>query len=161
MTGLSRAQTSRLISMYLRGEEVKLQPYRRRRFAQRYTRADIALLAGVDEVHGTLSGPAARELLERACYDFDDALYQRLAGISVAQLYRLRGSRLYRERHIAYQATRPTAGKQGRASRASRDSHQLTRFRKFGKPASLRAKGTHFRMSAGLQEGKVAAHSKK
>lgn len=109
MTGLSRAQTSRLISLYLRGEEVKLQPYRRHRFAQRYTRADIALLAGVDEVHGTLSGPATRKLLERARYDFDDALYQRLAGISVAQLYRLRGSRRYRERHIAYQATRPTA----------------------------------------------------
>ena len=109
MTGLSRAQTSRLITMYLRGEEVKLQPYRRRRFTQRYTRADIALLAGVDEVHGTLSGPATRKLLERACYDFNDALYRRLAGISVAQLYRLRGSRQYRERHIAYQATRPTA----------------------------------------------------
>src|ERR1017187_10967432 len=49
MTGLSRAQTTRLITMYLGGEEVKPQPYRRRRFARRYTREDIALLAGVDE----------------------------------------------------------------------------------------------------------------
>jgi transposase InsO family protein len=109
MTGLSRAQTSRLIGTYLGGDAVKLPAYRRRRFAQRYTRADVGLLAGIDEVHGTLSGPAARKLLERACHDFGERAYQRLAGISVAQLYRLRGSRVYRQRHIAYQATRPTA----------------------------------------------------
>ena len=46
MTGLSRAQTTRLIAGYVRGDEVKPQPYRRRRFPQRYTREDIALLAG-------------------------------------------------------------------------------------------------------------------
>src|SRR5229473_2848481 len=49
MTGLSRAQTTRLITVYLGGEEVKLQGYRRHRFARRYTREDIDLLAGVDE----------------------------------------------------------------------------------------------------------------
>ena len=49
MTGLSRAQTTRLITMYLRGEAVKPQPYRRRRFRQRYGREDIGLLAGLDE----------------------------------------------------------------------------------------------------------------
>ena len=35
MTGLSRAQTTRLITIYLEGEEVKPRSYRRRRFAQR------------------------------------------------------------------------------------------------------------------------------
>lgn len=108
MTGLSRAQTTRLITVYLRGEEVKPQAYRRRRFAQRYTREDIALLAGVDEAHETLSGPATKKLLQRACYNFHESRYQSLARISVAQLYRLRGSRAYRERRIQYQATRPT-----------------------------------------------------
>jgi transposase InsO family protein len=108
MTGLSRAQTTRLITMYLDGDEVKPQPYRRRRFARRYTGEDIVLLADVDEVHETLSGPATKKLLQRACYNFHDRRYQRLAGISVAHLYRLRGSRAYRERHIKYQVTRPT-----------------------------------------------------
>ena len=108
MTGLSRAQTTRLITVYLRGDEVKPQPYQRRRFAQRYTREDIALLAGVDEAHETLSGPATKTLLQRACYNFHETRYQSLARISVAQLYRLRGSRAYRERRIKYQATRPT-----------------------------------------------------
>jgi transposase InsO family protein len=108
MTGLSRAQVTRLITMYLGGEEVKPRSYRRRRFAPRYTREDIALLAEVDTAHGTLSGPATQKLLQRASYDFGDKRFQRLAEISVAHLYRLRASRAYRERHIKYQATRPT-----------------------------------------------------
>ena len=107
MTGLSRAQTTRLITLYLSGEEVKPKPYRRHRFARQYTRADIGLLASVDTVHETLSGPATQKLLQRAYYDFQDAPYERLAKISVAQLYRLRQSRSYRERRIAYQPTRP------------------------------------------------------
>jgi transposase InsO family protein len=108
MTGLSRAQTTRLITVYLGGYEVKPQPYRRRRFARRYTGEDIALLAGVDEAHETLSGPATKKLLQRACYNFHDTRFQSLARISVAHLYRLRGSRAYRERRIKYQVTRPT-----------------------------------------------------
>src|SRR5260370_17501453 len=108
MTGLSRAQTTRLITVYLRGDEGKPQPYRRRRFPRRYTREDMALLAGVDEAHETLSGPATKKLLQRACYNFKDKRFQSLARISVAHLYRLRGSRAYRERRIQYQATRPT-----------------------------------------------------
>jgi hypothetical protein len=39
--------------------------YRRRRFAELYTRADLELLASVDEAHETLSGPATRRILER------------------------------------------------------------------------------------------------
>jgi hypothetical protein len=49
MTGLSRAQTTRLITRYVQGEEVKPKPYRRYRFPRRYTREDIDLLAAVDD----------------------------------------------------------------------------------------------------------------
>ena len=108
MTGLSRAQVTRLVAMYERGEEVKPKAYRRRRFPQRYTREDIALLAGVDEAHEVLSGPATQKLLQRAYYDFQEGQYERLAQLSVAQLYRLRKSRGYRERYMVYQPTRPT-----------------------------------------------------
>jgi transposase InsO family protein len=108
MTGLSRAQTTRLITVYLAGDEVKPQPYRRRRFPRRYTGEEIALLANLDAAHETLSGPATKKLLQRACYNFHDRRYQSLACISVAHLYRLRASRAYRERRIKYQATRPT-----------------------------------------------------
>ena len=108
MTGLSRAQTTRLIKVYMRGDEVKAQPYRRQRFPRRYTGEDIALLASLDDAHDTLSGPATQKLLQRACYNFGDRRYQNLAQISGAHLYRLRASRAYREQHIKYHATRPT-----------------------------------------------------
>lgn len=108
MTGLSRAQTTRLISLYAKGEEVKPKAYRRYRFSSRYTREDVELLAAMDEAHGTLSGPATQKLLQRARHDFGEAQWERLAAISVAQLYRLRQSRRYREKRMAYQPTRPT-----------------------------------------------------
>jgi hypothetical protein len=108
MTRLSRAQATRLLGMYLRGEAVRPKPYRRRRFVERYTRADAELLATVDEAHDTLSGPATQKILQRAHYEFQDAQYQRLAELSVAQLYRMRKSRAYRQRFTSYQPTRPT-----------------------------------------------------
>jgi transposase InsO family protein len=107
MTGLSRAQATRLITRYLEGEEVRPKRYRRRRFPTRYTRADIERLASVDEAHETLSGPATQKLLQRAFYDFGDQRHERLAQLSVAHLYRLRRSRTYRRRRVDYQATRP------------------------------------------------------
>ncbi len=109
MTGMSRAQMTRLIRRYTDGEEVKAKQYSRRRFPTQYTRADIELLAVVDEAHETLSGPATRKLLERAFHDFGDRRFARLAQLSVAHLYRLRRSRTYRQRRIDYQPTRPTA----------------------------------------------------
>jgi transposase InsO family protein len=89
MTGLSRAQVTRLIG--------------------RYTRADIELLASVDEAHETLSGPATRRILEREVQVYGKQEYARLAGISVAHLYNLRKSQRYRERRLNYVKTRPTA----------------------------------------------------
>lgn len=72
MTGLSRAQLTRLITRYQTGAPVQPKPYRRHRFAARYTRTDIELLAAVDQAHDTLSGPATQKLLSRAYHDFGD-----------------------------------------------------------------------------------------
>jgi transposase InsO family protein len=108
MSGLSRAQVARLIRCYRQGGEVKPRAYRRHRFPNRYTRADIELLAAVDEAHETLSGPATQKILQRALHEYHDPHYERLARLSVAQLYRLRKSRTYRHRRVAYQPTRPT-----------------------------------------------------
>src|ERR1019366_8066763 len=65
MTGLSRAQVTRLIGRYGKSGSLQPAPYRRHRFPQRYTRADIELLAAVDEAHENLSGPAPRRIVER------------------------------------------------------------------------------------------------
>lgn len=109
MTGLSRSQTTRLIARFLASGEVRVTEYRRHRFAGRYTAADVELLAVVDEAHETLSGPATRRILEREHLLYQRPGYARLAGISVAHLYNLRGSRRYRERRLNYTRTRPTA----------------------------------------------------
>jgi hypothetical protein len=107
MTGLSRAQVTRLIGRYHESGMVKERGYRRHRFVRRYTPADVELLAGVDEAHETLSGPATQKILYREFHDYGDGRYQRLATISVPHIYNLRKSRVYRERKICYQKTKP------------------------------------------------------
>jgi transposase InsO family protein len=107
MTGLSRAQVTRLIGRYHESGMVKERGYRRHRFVRRYTPVDIGLLAGVDEVHETLSGPATQKILYREFHDYGDQRYRRLSSISVPHIYNLRKSRVYRERKICYQKTKP------------------------------------------------------
>ena len=108
MTGLSRAQVTRLIGQHSRQGEVQEAVYRRRRFPTRYTRIDAALLAAVDEAHDTLSGPATRKILEREFSEFGKPEYARVAQISVAHLYRLRQSKSYRTRRTHFTKTKPT-----------------------------------------------------
>ena len=109
MSGLSRAQVTRLIALYTASGRVQVTVYRRRRFTQLYTRADIELLAAVDEAHETLSGPATRRILEREHELYNKPEYVRLATISVAHLYNLRHHQRYRERLLNYTKTRPAA----------------------------------------------------
>src|ERR1700748_3621549 len=97
MTGLSRAQVTRLITEYSATGRVKLAVYQRTKFTTRYTAGDVNLLAYVDKAHGNLSGPATRRILEREYGEYGQAAYVRLAGISVAHLYRLRNSEGYRQ----------------------------------------------------------------
>ncbi len=66
-------------------------------YARKYGPEDVALLAELDSLHDTLSGPATKVLLMRAHQHFGDARYIRLAGISVAHLYNLRASTAYRK----------------------------------------------------------------
>ena len=108
LTGMSRAQVTRLIGLYQAHGAVPLPVYRRRRFAARYSEADIRLLAYVDKAHATLSGPATQRILEREYHEFGQAVFQRLAAISVAQIYRFRHAAVYRKHNTAYQPTRPT-----------------------------------------------------
>jgi len=109
MTGLSRAQVTRLIARYGKSGSLGPAPYRRHRFAQRYTRADIELLAIVDEAHDDLSGPATRRILEREYRQYGKCEFERLASLSVSHLYNLRQQPRYRERRLHYIKTRPTA----------------------------------------------------
>ena len=109
VTGLSRAQTTRLIGGYLETGQVKAQPYRRHRFASKYTAGDIALLAQVDRAHERLSGPATQCILKREYQEYGKAEFERLAEISVGHLYNLRSSARYRKQAGGFESTRPSA----------------------------------------------------
>ena len=108
MTGLSRAQTTRLIGRYLATGQLRMETGRRHRFPSRYTRADLELLAQVDEAHQTLSGPATRRILQREFREYGKREFQRLASISNGHLYNLRRNPRYRQRLTHYEKTRPT-----------------------------------------------------
>jgi transposase InsO family protein len=107
MTGLREAQMDRLVRQRREHGQVKPASYRRHRFPQRYTRADVELLAAVDEAHETLSGPATKRILEGEYHEFGRTAYERLAALSVAPWYNRRKHRRYRERRLRYVKTRP------------------------------------------------------
>lgn len=108
MTGLSRAQVTRLIQRYEKSGKVQATVYQRHRFPRRYSADDVELLARVDEAHETLSGPATRRILEREYQQYGKKEYQRLATISVAHLYNLRQRPKYRQQRRHYTKTQPT-----------------------------------------------------
>lgn len=96
VTGYSRAQVNRLIWRYQQSGKIKPTEYHRHCFPQKYTLAEVALLARTDEVHGWLSGPATKKILERAYRVYGDDQFQNLSEISISQIYNLRRSRQYR-----------------------------------------------------------------
>ena len=106
MTGLGRAQTTRLIGQFGTTGTMELAASQRRRFPRRYTVADVALLVKVDQAHGKLSGPATRAILQREYRVFGKQSYKRLATISGGHLYNLRNSSGYRRQRIEYEGTR-------------------------------------------------------
>jgi adenosyl cobinamide kinase/adenosyl cobinamide phosphate guanylyltransferase len=109
MTGLSRAQTTRLIGGYVGSGRVAVKSSERPRYQHRYTATDIELLAAVDEAHGRLSGPATRHILKREFEVYGKAEFERLAALSNGHLYNLRHSPRYSLRLRHYEKTRPTA----------------------------------------------------
>ena len=93
LSGYTRQHLTKLIGQYR--DEGSLKPLRRANrtsFSSRFSAADIALLAEIDVLHETLSGPATKVLLMRAWQNFGDPRFINLAGISVSHLYNLRAS---------------------------------------------------------------------
>jgi len=110
VSGYSRAQLTRLIERgRLPGALVKRYRAQRIGFTRTYTDADVLLLAHTDTLHGTLSGPATKKLMERAFVVFGELRYERLATISVAHLYNLRKRTGYLRRRQVWAKTRPVS----------------------------------------------------
>ena len=110
VSGYSRQQLTRLVRRAgARAPLVKRYRASRSSFARHYTATDVRLLAEIDTLHDTLSGPATKKLMERAYRVFGDARYERLALISVAHLYNLRKQSGYTRRRQHWTQTRPVS----------------------------------------------------
>ena len=135
VTGLSRAQLTRLLTQHrTTGAVADRRGAPRRPFPRRYTSTDIGLLAEVDALHGTLSGPATRKLCARAYPLFDDRRFERLARISNGHLYNLRHSTTYQRRRGATPvSTRPVQVAIG----------ERRRPQPFGQPGYVRVDSVH------------------
>jgi len=113
ITGYSRSQVSRLITEYKRRGRLKRMPYRRHRFPKKYTPADVILLAKTDEMHGWLSGPATKKIMERECQIYGHSEFENISLISVAHLYNLRRSNAYRGITRRFTKTKPAVSRIG------------------------------------------------
>jgi len=102
VTGYSRSQLTRLIGRYQRSGKVQTAQYRRHRFPQKYSAEDVALLSKTDELHGWLSGPATKKIMERENEVYGHYEYAVIAAISVAQIYNLRRSQRYGGKHYTH-----------------------------------------------------------
>ena len=114
LTGYTRQHLTKLVGRYR--QEHHLHPLTRASrtsFKSRFGPEDIALLADLDVLHNTLSGPATKVLLRRAWQSFGDTRYAKLAAISVSHLYNLRASTDYRKQRTVWSRTRPAPVKIG------------------------------------------------
>lgn len=107
VSGYSRQQVTRLVKQYFKTGRIRRGQRTLSGFKRRYSAQEIRRLARLDELHGTLSGPATKKLCERAWRVFGQDEYQILAGISVSHLYNLRKSRPYTTVRRHFEKTRP------------------------------------------------------
>ena len=110
VTGLSRSQVTRLIRQYREtGRIVDRRGPPANAFASRYTKADIGLLAEVDEMLGQMCGHSTRAVMRRMLEKFGDERFERLAYISNGHFYNLRNSTTYRRRRTVFEKTKAAA----------------------------------------------------
>ena len=113
MTGLSRSQLTKLIADYRKRGTLKPKEYKRNKFKKIYDLEEIALLADIDNAHSRLSGPATKQIIKEDYEIFGKTEYEKLKDLSVAHMYRLRGTRRYHEKVKVFDKTKGTTTKIG------------------------------------------------
>jgi transposase InsO family protein/transposase len=117
VTGYSGSQVSRLIAEYKQKGRLEKTEYRRHRFPRKYTPSEVILLARTDELHGWLSGPATKKIMEREYEVYGHAEFGNISRISVAHLYNLRRSNIYRGQARRFTKTKPVVSRIGERAR--------------------------------------------
>ncbi|MEK6680136.1 MAG: transposase family protein, partial [Nitrospirota bacterium] len=107
ITGLSRAQVTRLIGKQRKTGRVAIERSNHRVFPKVYSDQDIWLLATTDELHDFPNGVMIKKILGRMFTEYKDLTYKNIANISVGHIYNLRKSVHYQRLTKKYEKTKP------------------------------------------------------
>ena len=138
ITGISRAQLTRLTHRWMEHRKIERRPARRPDFPRRYTAMDIAQLAEVDAAHEDLSGPAVNHLFQREFQEFGNNKFDRLAGISPSHIYNLRKSTDYSKIRVRVQHTQSAASVNRRTTPTGTKRQAWVLASRHGAPRSSR-----------------------
>ena len=105
ITQYSRPQMTRLISRYIHTGYVQEKSYKRNAFTKFYSDQDIKLLAQTDELHDFFNGAALKKILLSMAKS--DKSFRNISQISVAHIYNLRRSIVYKRITKKYDKTKP------------------------------------------------------
>ena len=134
VSGKSPPQVQRLIRQHREtGKIVDRRGPPKKAFERRYTKADIGLLADVDEALGQMCGHSTRAVMRRMWEEYDDQRFERLASISNGHFYNLRNSTTYRRCRTVFEKTKATTVGIGERRKPKPD----------GKPGFLRVDTVH------------------
>ena len=110
-TGISISQLTRLIDEYYKRGTLKPKEVKRNCFERVYTKGDIELLAKVDNAHSRPAGQSVIKIMQDDYILSGKLEFERLKGISVGHLYRLRDMPRYRENALAFSKTKGSHAK--------------------------------------------------
>ena len=133
VTKYSDAQLTRLILKKKKTGKVKRSGTQKNRFERRYGANDIALLLKTDNVHGRISGPATKEIMELEYKIFGKNEYENIKRISSSHIYNLRQTRQYVSHALTYEKT----------SAVDRNIGERRKPQPDGKPGYLRVDSVH------------------
>ena len=103
VTGCKERTIKYHITAYKQGKKI-CRPYKRNKFALKYTNADKELLAETDNLHSRLNASATKKICE-AMFKGGDVRYTNLSKISPAHIYNLRKSGVYKDNSLTLSKT--------------------------------------------------------
>jgi hypothetical protein len=133
VTKYSPSQLSKLIKRKKKTGKIRKSEAQRNRFERRYSSNDIDLLLKTDNVHGRISGPATKKILEREYSVFGKNDYETIKHISSSHIYNLRKTRQYVSEALTFEKTNPV----------DRNIGERRKPDPLGKPGFLRVDSVH------------------
>lgn len=133
MTGLKRAQVTRLIQRKKRLGIIVPHYGKRNKFKTTYTATDIARLIETDNCHNRLSGQATKTIFQREYNVFGRKEFEQIKDISISHIYNLRETRQYESYALTVAKTKAVSVPIGQRIKPS----------PYGRPGFLRVDTVH------------------